>query len=99
MLHLKQHYVEYGWESFAEHVSSGTGDLECPSCGSPYCADNGRVKTSGKEKTVRQPGRTPIEVKIAELYQAGHAPVDIAKQLDLGHYMFVIHRLKEMGLR
>jgi len=43
MFALKRQFKEYGWGSFPEYDSTSHPDIVCPSCGSGYCDDGGKV--------------------------------------------------------
>ncbi len=43
MLALKQSFKDAGWGSFPEYESTEFGDICCPSCGTPYVNDRGRL--------------------------------------------------------
>jgi len=49
MFKLKEKYGPkgYNWTSFPNNVGIKCGDLECPSCGAPYCAGGFRVTVEG----------------------------------------------------
>jgi len=63
MFKLKEKYGPKGfnWTSFPNNTGIKCGDLECPSCGAPYCAGGFRVtvtSTRAPEVLVSSPATT-----------------------------------------
>jgi DNA-directed RNA polymerase subunit RPC12/RpoP len=59
MFRLKSKYgpAGFNWSSFYNSTDIKSGDLECPSCGAPYCS--GGAKVTVIEQTLEKPEPVP----------------------------------------